>query len=179
MAPKKNGRRGGRRRTAEQMDRDARALAMHCEGKGYPEIAEKCGWKNRVSAYEAVRRALMDRQRTSFEQIDQFALAVARVQKAIAACQKIIDGQHFVVSATGKVATDPATGEPVLDPGPAQRALTEQRHLFAELNKLEGNYAPTKQRVEVVTDDVVQREIDQLTKELAKSQTDRSEAHPG
>jgi hypothetical protein len=160
---------GGRRRTRASMDRDALALDLWLQGMKYEDICTKVDppWKNRTSAFDAVRRALADRQRTQMEAVDNFTAAVADCQRMIQACQKVIDGPPPVVTATGKVATDPDTGEVIRDVGAVQRAIDQQRKLREHLDRLQGNFAPTKQRVEVVTEDVVDAEIAKLAKELA------------
>lgn len=163
----------GRRRTVEQMDRDAKALALYCDGKSYPQIAEACGWKNRASAFEAVKRAAADRAKMALDGEDTYQALIAQIHADIARCTDIINRDHVSVTASGKVATmrDPDTGldVPVLDDGPKLRAITELRHLRDQLIMLKDLKPAAKTRVEVVTDDVVQREIDQLTKELAKA----------
>lgn len=160
--------RAGRRRTLAQMDKDAQALALFCQGKQYRQISVELGWKSASTAFDAVRRALADRQKNAFDGTGDFALAVARVQRAIAYHEQVIATPHYVVSNTGRLVTGP-DGKPLLDSAPGQRSAAELRHLYAELNKLQGTYAPTKVRQEVVTDDVVQREIDQLAAEIAEA----------
>jgi hypothetical protein len=150
------------------MDKDAAALALYCQGKMYRQIAIELGWKNQSSAFAAVKRALADRQRDKLEQVDHFAAAVQRVQAGIAACQEIIDAPHYLAAPGGKLATAP-DGSLVLDDGPKQRALTEQRHLNDQLIMLMDLKPASKQRVEVVTEAVVDREIEKLAKELAEA----------
>lgn len=159
----------GKRRTREQIDKDNRALDLWCQGMKHREIAAIIGWKSSTTSVMAVQRALADRRAGEMDQIDNFSVAVERIQADIAEQQKIIDTTWYVTSVTGKVAVDLDTGEKIIDPGPKQRALDAKLKLYDQLNKLQGNYAPSKQRVEVVTDDVVQREIDQLAKEIAEA----------
>lgn len=164
-----NGKRSGPRRTRDQISKDARALDLYCQGKTYQQVADIIGWKSAATALMACKRAIADRQVPELDQIDNYAVATELLKSRIAGCQEIIDRTHYVVSNTGKLVTGP-DGEPLVDTGPKLRAITEQRHLQAELNKLQGNYAPTKVRQEVVTEDVVDREIAKLAKELADAQ---------
>ena len=180
------GNKGGRRRTLEQIDKDAAALALYCQGKSYPEIATALGWKTRAGAFNAVKRAIADRQQDKLEQVDHFTLAVERIQRGIAACQEIIDTPHFLAAPGGKIATvwdaDKQCDVPVLDDGPKQRALTEQRHLNDQLILLMDLKPATKSRVQIVPESVVDQEIAQLSKELADAQKDRTGRpadHPG
>ena len=176
------GNRGGRRRTLEQIDKDAKALALHCQGKSNDEIAAALGWKNRSTAFNAVKRAIADRQKDKLEQIDHFTLAVERIQRGIAACQQIIDTPHYLAAPGGKIATiwdaEKQCDVPVLDSGPKQRALTEQRHLNDQLILLMDLKPATKSRVEVVTEDVVDREIKKLADELAQAQKNAASTVP-
>jgi|SRR5581483_1204617 len=162
---------GGRRRTLEQVGRDAEALALHCQGKTYRQIATALGWKNQASAFQAVKRAIADRQRDKLEQVDHFTLAIARIEAGLRTCQEIIDTPHFLAAPGGKIATvwdaELERDVPVLDDGPKQRAITEMRHLNDQLILLMDLKPPSKQRIEVVTEDVVNREIEKLTKEIA------------
>lgn len=165
----------GRRRTIEQMRKDARALALHCQGRSYQQIADEIGWSSKGNAYNAVKRALADLQRDRLEQTDHLTLAIERIQKSISLCQEIIDTPHFLAAPGGKIAmlTDPVTGEetPVLDDGPKQRAITEMRHLNDQLILLADLRPASKSRVEVVTEDVVDKEIEKLAKEIADAGT--------
>src|SRR5438552_7621359 len=106
------GNKGGRRRTLAQMDKDAQALALFCQGKMYRQIAQELGWKTPSAAFGAVKRGIADRQKDKLEQVDHFTLAVARIQKGIAECQEIIDTDHYLAAPGGKLVTDPRTGDP-------------------------------------------------------------------
>lgn len=165
---RRKGSKGGRRRTIAQIDKDAKALGLHCQGKTYEQIAEALGWRGKSVAYKAVRRALADRQNDAFEQAEEFTAAVARIQMGLRRCQEIIDTPHYLAAPGGKLATDP-DGNLVLDDGPKQRAITEMRHLNDQLIMLMDLKPASKQRVEVVTEDVVDREIAKLAKELSEA----------
>lgn len=158
-----------RRRTLEQKEKDARALALYCQGKHYQQIADMLGWKSASTALQAVKRAIADRQKDAFGQTEDFVLAVARIQRTIAYHEGVIAQTHYVVaSATGKVARDEETGEKLIDPAPGQRSAAALERLFDQLNKLQGTYAPTKSRQEIVPEDVVDQEIARLAKKLAE-----------
>lgn len=164
---------GGRRRTLEQMKKDAEALDLFCQGKSYQQIADALKWSSRSIAFRAVKRATADIQRDKLEQVDHFTAAVERIQTGLRRCQEIIDAKHYLAAPGGKIATavDPETGESflVLDDGPKQRAITEMRHLNDQLIVLMDLKPASKQRIEVVTEDVVDREIEKLAKELAEA----------
>lgn len=162
------GNKGGRRRTLEQIDKDARALALHCQGKTYRQISLEMG-VNTASAFNAVKRAIADRQKNQFQQADEFTAAVARIQQGLLRCQEIIDGKHFLAAPGGKLVIDPTTGEPCLDSAPKQRAITEMRHLNDQLIMLMDLKPASKQRIQVVTEDVVDAEIRKLSEEIANA----------
>lgn len=158
----------GRRRTREQIDKDARALDLHCQGKTYQQIADAIGWKSHTTAVMAVQRGIADRHISELDQVDNFAIAIESINRAIAYHEGVMAARHYVTSTTGKLVLGP-DGQPLLDSAPGQRSAAELRHLYDQRNRLLGNYAPSKQRVEVVTDDVVQKEIDQLAREIAEA----------
>jgi hypothetical protein len=159
----------GRRRTLEQTRKDAEALNLHCQGKSYQAIADALGWKGKGTAFHAVKRALADLQREPLEQFDHFTAAIERIHAGLRECQQIIETPHYLAAPGGKLATAP-DGTLVLDDGPKQRAITEMRHLNDQLIMLMDLKPATKSRVEVVTEDVVDREIAKLAEELANAQ---------
>lgn len=160
---------GGRRRTIEQMKKDADALGLFCQGKSYQQIADALGWKSKSVAFTAVKRATADIQRDALEQVDHFTAAIERIHMGLRRCQEIIDTPHYLAAPGGKLATAP-DGSLVLDDAPKQRAITEMRHLNDQLILLMDLKPASKQRVEVVTEDVVDREIAKLAKELSTAQ---------
>lgn len=163
--PRKVSTNGGRRRTLEQIDKDARALALYCQGKTYLEVGRELG-VGASAALNMVRRAIRDRQQNQFSQADEFTAAVARIQQGLLRCQEIIDAPHYLAAPGGKLATTP-DGDLVLDDGPKQRAITEMRHLNDQLIMLMDLKPASKQRVTVVTEDVVDKEIAKLAEEIA------------
>lgn len=168
---------GGRRRTLEQMDKDARALALYCQGKIYLEIGRELG-VNKSAAFQMVKRAIADRQKDQFSQADEFAAAVARIQQGLRRCQEIIDSPHYLAAPGGKLATTP-DGELVLDDGPKQRAITEMRHLNDQLIMLMDLKPASKQRIEVVTQDVVDKQIAEELEAIRKLADGGQAAYPG
>lgn len=158
----------GRRRTLAQMDKDAQTLAYHLQAKSYTEIMALQGYKSKSGVTLAIKRAIADRQKDAFEQIEDFAVAIAGIQRLIAYHEGVMARTFYLTSTTGKLVYGP-DGEPMIDPAPGQRSADAVRHLRIELAKLQGTYAPTRSKVDVVTDDVVQREIDQLAKEIAEA----------
>lgn len=157
---------GGRRRSLAQIDKDNQALALYCQGKQYPEIAAALGWRSRSSACEAVQRALADRQMSALEGTAGYALAEDRIHRLLDETRKDMERDYYAVTTTGVIVTDPVTGEKVIDPAPRQRAIDQQIKLIAELNKLQGNYAPAKSRVEVVTAEQVEAESKRIVAKL-------------
>lgn len=158
----------GRRRTLAQIDKDAQTLAYHLQAKTHREIMVLQGYKSPGTVTHAIRRAVADRQKDAFDQVDQFAIAIARYMRLIAEHEAAAAKTYYVVSNTGKLVLGP-DGEPLTDEAPRRQARVEIRHLQEEINKLQGNYAPAKARLEIVPEDVVDREIAQLAQEIAEA----------
>lgn len=165
---KHRGKPRGPRRTREQIDKDARALDLYCQAKTYQQIADIIGWKSHATAVMAVQRAISDRRVGELDQVDNFAVALESVNRAIAYHEQVMATKHYVTSTTGKLVLGP-DGSPLLDPAPGQRSAAELRHLYDQRNRLLGNYAPAKVRQEIVPEDVVDQEIARLAKKLSEA----------
>lgn len=157
----------GRRRTLAQMDKDAQTLAYHLQCKTYREIMVLQGYKSAGTVSNAIKRAIADRQKDAFGQVEDFAVSVARLQRMIAKAEADLEKTYYVTSTTGKLVHGP-DGRPLEDDAPKQRVRVEIRHLQEHLDKLQGNFAPAKVRQEVITQDVVDRENDQFAAEIER-----------
>lgn len=82
----------------------AKAVELRMEGKTFDEIAQECGYKNRQSAFDAVKRALLSIVREpakelltlDLERLDKmwgihFLNAQAGDVQALSACMKIME----------------------------------------------------------------------------------------
>jgi predicted DNA-binding protein (UPF0251 family) len=177
----KTPRNSGRRRTLEQIRKDAEAARLFREGLTYQQAGDRLG-VTRMTAYRMIKRAVLDAQVDALQGTDAFALIMERIHDHRRKLQEVIDHPCYLAGKDGKVVTmrDPATGkdEPVVDKGPVVRAITELRHHIELEAKLLDLFPAARSRVEVVTEDVVDREIEKLAKEIAEAGKAASAAVP-
>lgn len=162
-------------KTAEDAENDAQALRMRTAGFSYREIGAAVGCDGKT-AHRRVQRALRaipsaaaeEYRRISDERLD--ALVKIAYREATRDHLMVSHGQVVtVIDDEGKVVN-------VIDHGPKLAAVRELRMLNESWRKLHGADAPTRQRIEVITEDTVQAEIDRLTEELAANDDADDEA---
>ena len=167
---RRKGTTGGRRRTAEQIKKDAQAADLYRKGMNYQQVADEMGWRGKSSAYRAIQRAIADITQDHFAAGEALHLMLERIQDRRRRLQKIIDADHYLAAPGGKLVmiTDPVTGDevPALDSAPAQRALTELRHLDDQEARLLDLNPPAKARVEVITAEQVEAEQKRIVARL-------------
>lgn len=151
-----------RRRSAETMERDAQALALHRDGKSYREIAREVGWKNPASAFEGVRRAIADQHRLGTA--DKRAVEEERLDRLVRVFDQIVRTEHYATSASGNVVLHPDTGEPLRDDAPAVQAGTALLRVSESRRKLLGLDAP--KQVEVRTIDTIDARLIELADQM-------------
>lgn len=160
-----------------------RAAELHGEGRSYAQIADELGM-SRTGAFEAVERAFQmipTEGATLAKQID-----LERIDRLIAEAWQVMTRTHVLVS-EGHVVRRfvgierDADGierldhdgkvipilEEVLDDGPVLAAVRVIERLIARRESIIGYGAPSKSRVEVITQDMVEARIAQLEAELA------------
>jgi hypothetical protein len=164
----------GRRRTLEQVRKDAEAAELYRTGLTFQQVADALGIKSRSVAFNMVKRAIADSQKDALGGRDAFSMILDRIQDHRRKLQEVIDHPSYLAGKDGKIVTmyDPQQGKdvPVVDKGPMVRAITELRHHIELEAKLLDLFPASKSRVEVVTEDVVDREIAKLAEELGRSQ---------
>jgi hypothetical protein len=109
-----------RRRSVQQVERDARAVELRRNNLTYRQIATQLDFSSVASAYEAVQRGLADSVAETNEEVRQMELD--RLDHLARTALTVLAKPHLVVS-QGRVATHPATGEPLTDPTPALHAI--------------------------------------------------------
>jgi hypothetical protein len=158
-----------RSRTVAQIERDAQALEHRRRGLTYRQVAAQMGWKNQASAYEAVQRALSDAICEPADEVRRIELD--RLDEYMRHALRVLATPHYMVSQHGEVVmfTDAATGvdKPVMDDEPVLRALDRLLKISAHRDRLLGLAAPTRTRVEVITEDAVDAELKRLAEEIA------------
>lgn len=182
-------------RTAASAKRDAQAAALHAKGWSYQRIATELGFASKGKAHEAVQRAFAELPREGAEEARQ--LDLERIDRLIEHCWAVMEREHLTVSqgrvvgkrigwerdeVTGEVLHD-ADGAPIpmyediLDDGPGMAAVREIRGLLERRAKITGYDAPARSRVEVVTEDVIEAEIRELSEEITRREA--AAADPG
>ncbi len=135
----------GRPRTGETMARDAEALRLHVSGLTYAQIAAQLGWADKSGAFTAVHRALAD--------VTRLPLA-----DAIAAEDERLD---FVTRTLNGVIARRGRDADIINASLALVRVAESRR------RLHGWDQPVKRTVEVVSESMVDAEIERLEKKLA------------
>lgn len=79
---------------------------------------------------------------------------------------KILRARHYVVTQSGKLVEHPETGEPLLDDGPALAAIDRLVKILDRVAKLRGL---DQIKVQVLTIDAIEAEIERLSMELGDS----------
>lgn len=166
--------RGPRRRDLDQIQKDAAAADLYRQGETYSQIAAAMGMRSKSSAFEAVRRAIADLTTGHFAAAEALHLMLERIHDRRRKLQEVVDSPHYLAAPGGKIVTvyDPVSGcdVPVTDNGPTVRALVELRQLDDQEARLLDLNPATRSRVEVITEDVVDREIKRLAGEVARAQ---------
>lgn len=173
-------------RTAESRKRDYRAAELRGQGWSFHRIADELGFASKGKAHEAVMRAYAEIPTEAAEHARQ--LDLERIDRLIEQAWQIMLREHVTVSQgrvvgkligwqkddDGQIIRDGDNNpiglyEDVLDDGPALAAIREIRGLLERRAKITGYDAPTRSRVEVVTEDVVDAELARLEAELAEN----------
>lgn len=162
-----------RRRSLADQAKDALAFRYYAQGMQVREVAEAMRMSGPGRAHAAIKRGMADSRAWSLDKDEVFALIVERIHIRYAECQQIIDEPHYAVAAGGRAAKawDEAQGKEVavMDSGPKLRALQEQRQLDEMLGKYADVEPPSKRRVETITRDAVESNIEALEAELGRN----------
>jgi len=179
-------RRGQYRRSLKTAERDAKAAGLRGEGWSLQRIADELGYPSRGAVHEGIDRA--------FKNIPTEDVAAAkrldleRIDRLIEQAWLIVERRHLMVShgrvvtrqvgferdAYGEIVYD-AAGKPVkvleevTDPAPVLAAIDRIRALLERRAKMLGYDEPTRARIEVITQDVIEAEIARLEAQLARA----------
>lgn len=158
--------------SAEQVDRDNRALALRRKGASYADIGRAVGFRSTSSAYDAVRRALALESAEDRDTVRK--LELSKLDALERAAWKVLERFHYVVITTGEHAGDivyspPEDGdhEPLIDDAPVLAAIDRILRCSESRRRLLGIDAPRKSQVSVLTEDAVTQAIRALEEELA------------
>lgn len=164
-----------RARRADIADRRAKLIKYRLAGRSYEEIYRELGYGSTQAARKDFTRALeqnIAEQRTSMEVYREAELL--RLDQLTLEAVKVLARRHFVVAPGGKIAHHPETGQPLEDDSVRLAAIDRLIKIQDRRAKLLGLDAP--QRMEVLTLDAVDAEIQRLTDELAALGSEADEA---
>ena len=157
------------RRSIESMEKDARAADLFRRGLTYRQISEQMGWRSPAAAHQAVRRAARDAAKDPLAQAEALALLLERLQDYRRLMWRVATTKHYVVSLqSGKTAVGP-DGQPLVDDAPVMHAVDRLLKCDQEEARLRDLYPAAKSRVEVITEDVVDRELADVARQIAEN----------
>jgi hypothetical protein len=145
-------------------DRDALAARYRAEGWDYLRIANELGYADPSGAYRSVQRGLGRAIREPMAEARHLELNA--LDDMAREAWAVLRREHFAIS-QGKVMHHPVTAEPLRDDAPVLAAIDRLLNIQARRAKLLGLDAPVKSRVEVVTIDQIDAEIERLESQLA------------
>lgn len=164
-------------RSVKAAQRDFEAASLKAKGKSLAAIAAELGYASRGHVHDAISRAFAAIPAEGAEAAK--ALDLDRVDRLIEAAWKVLDTTHVTVS-QGKIvgrfagfATDPDTGETARDhddkPIPVYEELSDDAPVLSAIDRIEkllarrgriiGYEAPSRSRVEVITEEDVDAEL--------------------
>ncbi len=164
LVPAGTGRSGKGRfvRSPDTAERDAHACQLRNIGHTYADIAKALGFNDASAARKAVERALL--LTVQEPAAEQRAIQLARLDLLFREAWQVLKAEHLAVN-NGRVIMDPNNPEKALtDHGPVLAAINTVLKIEERRAKLLGLDAPT--RVEAVTVDMVEAEMQRLTAEL-------------
>lgn len=161
-----------RPRTNDTRLRDLQALDLRRQHRNYRQIADDMGYSSVASAYAAVQRALVDV--AQLETCDELIrIELDRLDEIAAAFLRVMGTTHYQVSvASGKVARDPDTDEPMVDDSIVLQAGLALLRVMERRAKYRPMETPVRHEVSF---DSLDAQIAALTAELAgTAQTDQN-----
>lgn len=167
--------RSGRGRFVKSLEtakRDAEAAQLRASGKTYDQIADALGFSDRSLARRAVERALAATVREPADELRQ--LELIRLDALWVEAVKVMTTEHITVNNGRVIVVD---GVPLKDDGPTLSAIDRLLKIMERRAKLIGLDSPAK--VEVMTIDALDREIEKLTAELGGTEADEASAGEG
>lgn len=147
-------------RALEDVQRDADACRLRQRGHTYQQIADTLCYPDRTQARRGVERAMADVITEPAEEVRRFELD--RLDHAYRAALAVLEREHLVVD-HGKVVYH--DDRPLRDDAPVLQAIDRILRIQERRAKLLGLDAPAK--VQVITDDDLDREYERLVAELA------------
>jgi len=157
--------------------RRTKLVQARLAGARFDDIYEELGYASRGAATKDFQRAMQQyvaEERMSLEEYRRAELL--RLDDLTAHAVRVLHRVHYHVSASGRVAEDPTTGEPLIDAGPTLGAIDRLTRISDRRAKLLGLDAP--QKIELQTIDAIDAQIRELTGQLEALQSEEA-AEPG
>jgi hypothetical protein len=164
--------RDGRGRFTKQVTtavKDSEAAQLRANGQTYQAIADSLGYSHRDLARRAVERALAATVREPADELRQ--LELIRLDALWVEAVKVMTTDHITVNNGRVIEVD---GAPLKDDGPTLSAIDRLLKIMERRAKLVGLDSATK--VEVLSVDALDREIERLTAELGGTEADEASA---
>lgn len=166
-----------RRRSAETMERDHRAYDLFRRGLSYRQISAEMDWKSPNAAFEAVRRAARDNAMDPVDADTERQVYYDRWQDYRRTAQRVLAMRHYQANQAGNLVSGP-DGQPLTDTAPWLAALDRLVKIDDIEIRLKGLNPPSKARVEVITEDVVDAEMKMIAEQIARNDAEASAAAP-
>jgi hypothetical protein len=144
-------------------ERDHLAAKMRRDGHSYKDIADKLGWANSASAHHAVQRAMKAIPKEPTRELIDMELA--RLNSMYVICTNILEAEHVTVS-NGRLIF--LNDVPLRDYGPILATLDRMLKIQERRAKIIGYDAPTKSRIEVITEDAMVTVMKDLEAQIAE-----------
>ena len=153
-------------------ERDGQAARLRADGCTYQQIADQLGFSHRDLARRSVARALAATVREPADELRH--LELIRLDALWVEATKVMTAEHLTVSHGKVVEVD---GVPLKDDGPVLSAIDRLLKIMERRAKLVGLDAPAK--VEVMSLDAIDREIEKLSAELGRTAAGEASATEG
>jgi hypothetical protein len=152
-------------RNVADREKDYKALDMVRRGFSYRQVAAEIGWASPQSVGNAVKRALKELHAVDADELVK--IMRGRLDDYRRQAWRVLSAKHYVTTQSGSLVRHPETRQPLLDDGPVLQALDRLLKYDVEERKMLGVDAPTRSRVEVITESDVDAAIRELSEKHA------------
>jgi hypothetical protein len=160
-----------RTRSIETRERDAQAVELRRRGLTYAQIAKQLKLYGPGKAHDAVRRGIRDSFREETD--EQTYLELERLDELIRAAYRVLMTKHYATTQAGSLIRNPETDEYLVDNGPVIAAINSMRQLSESRRKLLGLDAPSRSRVEVITEEDLDAELAAVLADNARMEAEQ------
>lgn len=155
--------------------RRAKLVEYRRQRRPYADIYKELGYKSVQDASKDFHRALEESIAAQHASVEVYREEqLLELDHLAEEAHKVLAARHYVVSASGRVALDPDTEEPLIDHQPVLAAIDRLVKILDRVAKLRGLDAP--QKLEVMTIDAIEAAIADLNAQLAADHTEVGEA---